>query len=82
MYTNTAVCLGQLKVAIEHWLDSSDNIKRRGGDYYQRGYKPRGKKLSDKKSCIVEDYVKVINQNEFYPWILRATASSNGPGCD
>ena len=82
VYTNTASCLDQLKVDIEHWLDSSDGIK---GDalIIQGDMKAEVKYVSAQMfTKIVDNAEELVNTNSFYPRILMATAGSIGTGLD
>ena len=82
VYTNTASCLDQLKVDVEHWLDSSNGIK---GDalIIQGDMKVEIKFISAQMfTKIVDNAEELVNSNSFYPRILMATAESIGAGLD
>ena len=82
VYTHMANCLDQLKIDVEHWLDSGDGIK---GDslIIQRDMKSEVKLVSTqmftKTVCNAEE---LVNSNSFYPRILMATSGSIGAGLD
>ena len=76
VYTNTASCLDQLKVDVEHWLDSSNGIK---GDalIIQGDMKAEVKFISAQMfTKIVDNAKELVNSNSFYPRILMATAGN------
>ena len=65
VYANTDVCLEQLKVDIEQWLDQSDDIK---GDalIIQGDMKQEVKFISAEMfTQIVDDLEGTINRNDF-----------------
>ena len=82
VYTNTASCLDQMQSDIELWLDGNDDIK---GDVLviNGDLKPEVKFASvERFTMLVEEPENVINNNQFYPRILLATAGSIGAGLD
>ena len=82
VYTNTASCLDQLKIDVEHWLDSSDGIK---GDalIIHGDMKAEVKFVSAQMfTKTTENAEELVNTNSFYPRILMATAGSIGAGLD
>ena len=69
VYTNTANCLDQLKVDVEHWLDSSDDIK---GDalIIHGDMKAEVKFVSASMfTKTVANAEELVNKNQFYPRI-------------
>ena len=82
IYTNTANFLDQLKVDVEHWLDSSNDIK---GDalIIQGDMKAEVKFVSAQMfTKTVDNAEELVNNNSFYPSILMATAGSIGTCLD
>lgn len=82
VYTNTANCLDQLKVDVEHWLDSGDGVK---GDslIIQGDMKAEVNFVSAQMFTItVDNAEELVNSNSLYPMILMATAGSIGAGLD
>ena len=82
VYTNTVSCLDQLKIDVEHWLDSSDGIK---GDalIIHGDMKAEVKFVSAQMfTKNTENAKDLVNTNSFYPRILMATAGSIGTGHD
>ena len=78
MYTKTANYLDQLKVNIEHRLDSSDGIQ--GGALIIKGHiNAKVEFVSAQKfTKTIENAEELVNSNSFYPRILMATSGSIG----
>ena len=84
VYTNTAEFLETLRSDIESWLDLSDDIK---GDIIviQGNLQPEVKFVSAEQFTRSVDNIQaqgLLDNNQFYPRILLATASCIGAGLD
>ena len=82
VYTNTASCLDQLKVDIEQWLNSSDEIK--GDILIIHGDMKKEVKFvsAERFTESIDDPQLLLDSNKFYARILLATAGSIGAGLD
>ena len=82
IYTNTASCLDQLRVDLEQWMNSSDNIK--GDVLIIHGDMKKEVKFvsAERFTRTVTNPQELIDSNQFYPRILLATAGNIGAGLD
>ena len=82
VYTNTASCLDQLKVDIEQWLNSSDDIK--GDDLIIHGDMKKEVKFVSAEwfTESIADPQLLLDSNTIYARILLVTAGSIGTGLD
>ena len=82
VYTNTASCLDQLKVDIEQWLNSSDDIKGDVLIIHGDMKKEVNFVSAERFTESIADPQILLDSNKFYARILLATAGSNGVGLD